>query len=506
MMSRKFIAIPLIVLAALLLFFAVSLNTIIERNRGRIQEEVQKALGRPLAFGELRLSLWGGIGISASELRIGEDPHFAASPFIQTKEVKMQLSWLPLFVGRLQIKKFVLDEPEIQIIKNEEGNLNIATLGTGEKKPKEPREPREKRAPRAPRLFITAVEIKDGKIDYIDRSSKEVVEVRMRNVDLDIVAGRGATANVKLAGNLFEPQGQNVTVSGRVGPLGEERAWSQVPVDLQVRFDNLSLPQLTRAIPGLRDRIARYLEPSGPVDLQASVKGALDRPHITDFKLNGPFFGATGDNTKVEGEFDFSKGNSWDEGEVKGKIVVDLSATSHLKRIPFFQQVLPTSLISDGPLNVAGDVDGSLADFRMRVKVKASESTLAYGKWLAKPKGVAAELDLRLRRQNNRLVFEPSTLTLHTMKLGFSGSLDELPTRQLTVNLVTEGLNLAGWDKLLPPLAGYDTAGNARWKLALRKNLAAPDALLDLHRPKTTSRASSETKTPLKQQARKKPR
>ena len=480
MMSRKIIFILLAVVAAILLVFAVSLNAIIEQNRGRIQEEVQKALGRPLAFGELRLSLWGGIGISAKELRIGEDPHFAASPFIQTKEVKMQLSWLPLFVGRLQIKKFVLDEPEIQIIKNEEGNLNVSTLAAGEKKPKAPREPGEKRAPRAPRLFITAVEIKDGKIDYIDRSSKEVIEVRVRNVDLDIGEGRGATANVKFAANLFESQGQNATVTGRIGPLRGERSWSQVPVELQIRFESLLLPQLTYGVPALRETISRYVEVSGPVELRANITGALERPHITNFKLTGPFFGAAANNATVEGDLDLTKGNSWDEGEIKGKLAVDPLPLNQLKRVPFFRQALPASLTADGPLSLTGEVEGSLADFKMRAKVKASESNLAYGKWLAKPKGVAAELDIQVQRQKNRLVFEPSTMTMHTMKLGFSGSLDELPTRQLTLNLVADGLNLAGWDKLLPPLAGYDTSGNAGWKLTLKKNLAAQDGGLEI--------------------------
>lgn len=480
MLSRKIIFIPLAVAAVIALVFAVSLNAIIEQNRGRIQEEVQKALGRPIAFGELRLSLWGAIGISARELRIGEDPHFAANPFIQTKEVKMQLSWLPLFVGRLQIKKFVLDEPEIQIIKNEAGNLNVATLAAGEKKPKAPREPREKRAPRAPRLFITAVEIKNGKIDYIDRSSKEVIEVRVRDVDLDISKGRGATANVKFAANLFESQGQNASVTGRIGPLRGEQGWSQVPVDLQIRFESLLLPQLTYAVPALREAISRYVEVGGPVELRADITGALERPRIANFKLAGPFFGATAGNAVVEGDLDLTKGNSWDEGEIKAKIAVDPLLLNQLKRAPFFRQSLPASLSADGPLRLTGEVEGALADFKIRATVKASEGNLSYGKWLAKPKGIVAELDLRLQRQKDRLIFEPSTLTMHTLKLGFSGSLVERPARRLTLNLVTDGFNLAGWDKLLPPLAGYETAGSASWKLAVKKNLAAPDGALEI--------------------------
>ena len=477
-MSRKVVPIALLVLASILLILGVSLNTIIERNRGRIQEDIQKSLGRAVTFGELTLSFWGGPGLSAKDLRIAEDPRFAATPFVQTKELKMQLRWLPLLVGKFQIIKFILDEPEIQIIKNETGSLNVATLASREKKPKEPGEVKEGKRPSAPGFFVSAINVKNGSVDYIDRSSKQPVEVRARKVDLDVRGpALNGTAKVKIAASLFEGQGQNLRVEGQVGPWLGERDWSQVPLDLQLRCDFLPLRQLTRAIPVLRERIARYIDATGPLALQAKLLGTFERPHIADLNLTGPFFGATANNTSVKGEVDFSKGSSWEEGGVKTQIVIDPLALDQLKAIPFFRQALPSSLISEGPARVAGELQGSLGDLKIHATIKAGESEIHYGSWLKKDKGVPAEIELQMERQKERLIFQESSLAIHNSKVKFSGSLDELPERRLTLQLSTDGLNLAGWDKLLLPLSGYSAAGNLRWDLSIKKNLAAEDGL-----------------------------
>ena len=477
-MSRKIVPIALLALACILLILGVSLNAIIEKNRGQIQEEIQKSLGRSVAFGELRLSFWGGIGLSAKEVQIAEDPRFAATPFVQTKELKMQLRWLPLLTGKFQINKFILDEPEIQIIKNETGTLNIATLSSREKKPKGPHEVKEKKGPSAPRFLISAVGVKNGSVDYIDRSSKEPVEVRVRKVDLD-VKGRAinGTAKVKLTASLFEGQGQNLSVEGRVGPLAGERDWTQVPLDLQLRCDSLLLPQLTRAIPILREKIARYIDATGPFAFQAKLLGTIERPHITDLNLTGPFFGATANNTSVKGDLDFSRGGSWAEGEVKTQIVIDPLPLDRLKSIPFFRQALPSSLVSEGPVSIASELQGNFGGLKIHATIKGKESEIRYGNWLKKDRGVPVEIELQMERQKERLIFQESSIMMHNSKLKFSGSLDQLPERRLTLQLRTDGFNFAGWDKLLPPLSGYSTAGNLRWDLSIKKSLAAEGAL-----------------------------
>jgi hypothetical protein len=472
-MSRKLAPFVLLLLASLLVVFGVSLNAIVEKNRGRIQEDLERSFGRAVAFGELKFSFWRGPGIAARELRIAEDPHFAATPFIQTKQLTMRLRWLPLLAGRFEIDKFILDEPEIQIIRNEAGALNIAGVAAPKKKPREPPgETREKKAPSAPSFSVTAVSVSNGRIDYIDRSSKEPIEIRLRRLDLDTRGlAPGETTGVKISGALFERQGRNLTVEGKLGPWTDERPWGQVPLDLRLGCDSLLLTQLTRAIPALRTSFIRHLDATGPVAIRVKLRGTFERLRLTDLYLTGPLFGANETNTTVQGELDFSHAASWAEGELKTKITVDPLPLEHLKIIPWFRQVLPAALLFEGPVGVAGDMRGRLDNLKIRATVKAEGSEILYGNWLKKAKGIPAVLELDIERQKERLVFHESSASIDRSKMKFSGVLDEPPGQSLTFRLTSDGADLAGWDRLLVPLSRYRTAGKLRWDLALKKTL-----------------------------------
>lgn len=470
-MRRKLVPILFLVLASLLLVLSLSLNAIIEKNRARIQEDLQKALGRTVAFGALRLGFWGGPAVTARDLTIAEDPRFAATPFIQTKELKIELRWLPLLAGRFRIEKFVLVEPEIQIIKNEAGLWNVATLAGRPKKPPPAGAVKEKKPAAAPKLLITGVEIKNGSVDFIDRTSREPAEVRLRRVDLALTGPRSAPAKVKFGADLFEGQGRNVMIDGEIGPWSAGLPWSQVPLDLKVRCDSLLLSQLTRAVPALRTTFLRYLDASGPLALRSKLRGTAERPQIVDLSLTGSFFGAPGNNTSVKGDLDFSRTEAWEDGEVKIRIVVDPLPLERLRALPFLQPALPPPLLADGPVSVSAALEGSLHALKIRAAVKGGKTEIVYGNWFRKARGVPAELALVMERQKDRLVFQDSALMLQNSTLKFSGAYDALPERRLALNVGAEAVRLAGLEKSFPPLAGYALGGGLGARLEIDKNL-----------------------------------
>lgn len=480
-MARKVITIILITFTLVLTFLVVSLNTLIDKNRYHIQEEIQKALGRSLTFDQLQLSLWGGLGLAAKNLRIAEDPRFAATPFIQAKELTMQVRWLPLLTGNIEIKTFILNEPEIQIIKNEARSLNISALTGSNKVTKKTRAEKGKKRRSVPILLASAINVTNGKIYYIDRSVKEPVEVRIRNLDLELsgLALKG-TSRVKLAANLFAGQGQNIRLEGRIGRFGDGRDWTRYPLNLQVQIDPLLLRQLTRTIPFLREKIPRYLGITGSLMFKARLLGTLERPRIKDLTLTGPFFGSTESNVAAEGELDFSKGGSWTEAEIKGNIIADPVSLRGLKKIPSLRRVLPASLVSQGSLGVVSELEGRLEDLRIHAVIKAAGSEIRYGNWLRKAKGIPAEMEVNARRKKDRIIFEKSVVTLHNLKLKFSGLLEELPERRLMLKLRSDEMDLSGWDRLLLPLSSYGIGGKLQWDLSIKKILGFRDDGLDI--------------------------
>lgn len=496
---RKAVTIVLATLACGLVLLVVFLNTFVDKNRERIREEIEKSLGRAVRFDDLRLSFWGGIGLSAKQVSIAEDPRFAATPFIQARELKMQLRWLPLVLGNIDIKKFVLDTPEIQIIKNEEGILNLSALASSERRAretsKETREVKETKKRAALSLLPSAIYLTGGRIDYIDRSFKEPVEVQIRNIRMDLKGlVLSGTIKVKLSASLFEGQGQNVTVEGHLGPVRGETTWTQHPLDLQVQLDSLPLSQLSRAFPFLRETLSPYLGMTGPLTLEAKFLGTFERPKISNLTLTGAVFGAPEKNASVKGELDFSKGNSWSEGEIKGKMVVDPASLEHLRKIPFLKQTLPSSLASEGPWSLSSEFQGSLANLRAHFRIKGGESEIRYGNWLSKTKGIPAEIEVKVGRHKDRVVFEESSLTLHNLKVNFSGQIEEFPERRLTLQIRSDNADLSGWEKILPPLSSLSTGGSLRWNLSLKKNLALPPGEFDVRGSLTLDRVEAKDK------------
>lgn len=496
---RKVAAVLLVTFASLLVVLVFLLNTFVSKNRDRIREELEKSLGRSVKFDALRLSFWGGMALLAKRVSIAEDPRFAATPFMQAQELKMQLRWLPLLLGNIQINYVVLDGPEVQIIKNEQGTLNLSALAGSGKRTAEPRqETKEERETkrRAPlSLLPAAIYATKGRIDYIDRSFKEPVEIKIRNIRMDLKGlALSGSVKVKVSADLFEGQGQSMTVEGLIGPVHGEADWTQQPLDLHLRLASLLLPQLSRAVPFLRETLSPYLATTGPLMVEAKILGTAERPRISDLAVTGAAFGTAENNASLRGGLDFSSGNSWGEGQIQGKLVVDPTSLEYLKRIPLLRQALPSSLASDGPLRVTSELRGSFANPKAHVLIKAADSEIRYGNWLSKPKGVAAEIEMKVDRQKDRVVFNESSLTLYNLKLQFAGLLEEFPERRLTLQLRSNDIDLAGWEKLLLPLSSFTTVGALRWDLSLKKNLGLEERALDLRGSLSLDQAQAKDK------------
>ena len=479
-MSRKIVALVVGAFILLLGVFDFSLDAIIRKNRARIQQDMERALGRAVAFSDLKVSFWGGPGIAATDLKIADDARFAATPIVQAKELRMQLRWLPLLIGRLRIEKFILEEPEIQIIRNEAGLLNLAVLVAREKKAVPPaaasdEATREKRPASAPRLAITDIRIRNGSIDYIDRASREPVEVRVRRLDFTASGGLNSPSRVKIAGEMFE-DGRAFTIEGQAGPFSG-RPWTQVSLDVAVRCDALGLDQIARALPQLRPYLFRYLPASGPVAIASRVAGTIERPRITGLDLRGPFFGATANNATVKGDIDLSRGASRDEGAIKLRVTVDPLALEQLRTMPALSQTLPPPLLAEGPVSLSADVEGTPAALNIRAAVRATRSEIVYGDWLKKNKDIPAELSLDLELSKERIVLRDAIVTLNNAKIRFSGALDELPERQLTLAISAEALPLAAFERLVPPLSRYTLGGTLSARLALKTRFAGNSAL-----------------------------
>src|SRR5438128_2285954 len=124
--SLKFLLLLLIASVGVLLVLVQSFKNLAEKNREQVHQELQRFLGKDATFDRLEASLWGGVGFSAEEFHIADNPRFAATPIVRAKELKLGVSLIQLVLGRIVINSLTFQAPEFQIITDERGLLNLS--------------------------------------------------------------------------------------------------------------------------------------------------------------------------------------------------------------------------------------------------------------------------------------------------------------------------------------------------------------------------------------------
>ena len=125
---RKLFAAVAVVIIIAGVGLARTIDYILGQNRDQVRQELQKIIGKDVSFAGLEAVWWGRPGFVVSEFRILDDSHFAATPLISAKELTLGISLWDLLFQRLVITQLTFIAPELQIIINETGALNLASL------------------------------------------------------------------------------------------------------------------------------------------------------------------------------------------------------------------------------------------------------------------------------------------------------------------------------------------------------------------------------------------
>ena len=269
------IALLLAALAAVVAVAAMRLNTYLETNRAWIEAQAAAALGRPVSFDALRVSFRDGLAAEVTDLRVSDVPDGAPADLLHAARAEIVLRILPALFGRYEIGRIVVDEPSFTIVRTA-GGLNIAALG---------RQPNAGTAPATARVptpsvavgalasfLISALELHDGELRFVDRTLTPPGELRVRRVDLTMTdIGLSSPIHVDLTGAVFADTGHDVSVAGTVGPLLENTA-ADVPLGLRIDGGPAALGDLQR-LPWLAGIVPPTSERGAPVRLRAALEG-----------------------------------------------------------------------------------------------------------------------------------------------------------------------------------------------------------------------------------------
>ena len=96
--------------------------------RTRIATSIGSALGRRVALDNVSLHFLPRPGFDLEGLVVYDDPAFSAEPMIRAQEVSAAIRFRSLLRGRLEIATLSATEPSINLVRNNQGRWNLASL------------------------------------------------------------------------------------------------------------------------------------------------------------------------------------------------------------------------------------------------------------------------------------------------------------------------------------------------------------------------------------------
>jgi len=96
--------------------------------RNRISTSIGSALGRKVTIDNVRFHVLPRPGFALEGLVIYDDPDFSAEPMIRAEDVFAAIRFRSLLRGRLEIATLSANEPSINLVRNNQGRWNLASL------------------------------------------------------------------------------------------------------------------------------------------------------------------------------------------------------------------------------------------------------------------------------------------------------------------------------------------------------------------------------------------
>jgi uncharacterized protein involved in outer membrane biogenesis len=285
------LAATFIVVSALVL----NINSLITRNKDYLIAQAEQALGRKIAVGDVEATVWNGIGVRLANFALADDPTFGSEEFVRARDLQVNFKLWPLLKGEVQVKRLILHDPVVRLIRNPTGEFNFSTIGGGTKDTQQKKETfgkdKRDRLPRdgsSGRFLMSLVDISGGDIRYIDR--RDGTDLQFRQVDLQVEdLDFNQPFSVKLAAAVYADE-QNLNVSGKIGPLPAKGDWTDIPLDGEGDIDALDLTRLKAAAPKLRNALSKNFDLSGVF----RIKDLRFKGSLKDLAVNGALEGTQG--------------------------------------------------------------------------------------------------------------------------------------------------------------------------------------------------------------------
>lgn len=297
------------IIIALLLIVSVAVKLIFTKEKllAMIQPQVEKALNRKVSIEDISPSIFKGLGVDIKGLEISNLPGYEQKNLFKIKNFSVRVKFWPLLKKRIEVRKIILDQPEIFIEKNRDGVLSIADLMKSGGGP-------------LPLILFENVQIKNGSFTYddlsngskiflggIEQKGKLVMDQKYENgrsegklsiqkIDLKLPGFKSKLPELsfmlqhKVSFNLASDSLNVEQVKIELAKISLEikgvvRDLKTTPqADLVLNSKDISIQDLLSSIPADKNSPLSQLKGSGKMRMTASLKGELKGKTLPAFK------------------------------------------------------------------------------------------------------------------------------------------------------------------------------------------------------------------------------
>lgn len=261
--------------AAIALVLALlSITLLVRYNKDFLIGRAEKTLGRKISADQVEITFWP-VGARLVNFTLADDPDFSTEDFVRAKGVSVEFRLLPLFLGRFQPKRISFVSPSITVVRNANGRYNFMSRngGKGSERASD-RKTQSAEAQKSRILSVPATIISNGTLRYVDLNSGELTLTQLDLKSSDFEQGEPMEIELTAAVNAAKP---NLTLKSRIGAIGENRDFRDVPLDGEINATDLDLGKVNKALPRLRKSLPKALRFDGIYTIkELKFKGTLN--------------------------------------------------------------------------------------------------------------------------------------------------------------------------------------------------------------------------------------
>ena len=255
------------------------------RFKDQLTSQLSAQLNRKVEMEKLNLSfsLFQGFFLAVEKFQVADDAKFSNGPLLSVGEIRLDVNILTFLTERkVVVSHITVISPEINLVRNADGIVNIQALGPKEKitsPVEEKRDPSaaapapsgkkapadKKEIPNLPQLLIRAIRLENGKLTFVDKVEEPSITITIDGIALHVVDLSSTSPFKFTLGSSVLSQNQNLEIKGQ-GQL--DLKTQQVRLDdVKINFDlsAITMSELEKAAPSLK-----------PSELGLTIKGKMD--------------------------------------------------------------------------------------------------------------------------------------------------------------------------------------------------------------------------------------